>query len=108
MSKIKVELVTPEELVFSGEADSVEVPGAEGDFGVLYNHAPMISTIRPGIVSVHNNNALKEIFISGGFAEITGERCTILAERSIDVAGFSAEQRAKLISEAATSDKAAS
>lgn len=100
MSKIKVELVTPEQLLFSVEADSVEVPGTEGDFGVLYNHAPMISTIRPGIVSVHNNGSLKEVFVSGGFAEITGERCTILAEQAIDATGLNAEQRAKLISDA--------
>jgi F-type H+-transporting ATPase subunit epsilon len=97
MSKINVELVTPEQLVFSVEADLVVVPGAEGDFGVLANHSPMISTIRPGVVSVQEEGVSKQFFVSGGFAEVTGELCTILAEKAVDTSTISEDELKHLI-----------
>jgi F-type H+-transporting ATPase subunit epsilon len=85
--KLNVELVTPEALVFSSDVQMVVVPGAEGDFGVLVGHSPMISSLRPGIVDVYESDSKinKRIFIQDGFAEINAESCTILARSAVDV-----------------------
>ena len=81
---VEFELVSPERLVLSGPVDMVVVPGREGDFGVLPRHAPIISTIRPGVISVYRDGAVdRRIFVAGGFAEVTGERCTVLAEEAV-------------------------
>lgn len=81
---VEFELVSPEQLVISAPVEMVVVPGAEGDFGVLPGHAPMISTVRTGVISVYENNAVNQrIFVSGGFAEVTGERCTVLADEAV-------------------------
>jgi F-type H+-transporting ATPase subunit epsilon len=64
----------------------VVVPGSEGDFGVLPGHALLISTVRPGVIAVFDNGQVQErIFVAGGFAEVTGERCTVLAEQALPV-----------------------
>jgi F-type H+-transporting ATPase subunit epsilon len=97
MNKINVELVTPEKLVLSSEADSVMIPGSEGDFGVLVNHAPMISNIRPGVVVIENDGYTQKILISGGFAEVTADRCTILATESEEVTNLDADEIAQKI-----------
>ncbi len=81
--KVEFELVSPEELLLSEPVDMVVVPGEEGDFGVLYQHAPFISGVRPGVIRVHNGGKVTErIFVSGGFAEVTPARCTVLAEQA--------------------------
>jgi F-type H+-transporting ATPase subunit epsilon len=81
--KVNFELVSPQRLLLSDEVDMVVVPGAEGDFGVLAEHAPVISTVRPGVITVFQGNAVSErIFVAGGFAEVTPERCTVLAEEA--------------------------
>lgn len=83
---IAVELVTPEELLFSGSVEMIVIPGAEGDFGVLYGHEPLISLIRPGIISLYKqDNTIEKMFISGGFAEVSNSECTILAEEAIAI-----------------------
>jgi F-type H+-transporting ATPase subunit epsilon len=74
------ELVSPEKLVFSGEVDQVDVPGAEGDFGVLAGHAPTVSTLRPGILTVHGAGGEQQMVVLGGFAEVSAEGLTILAD----------------------------
>jgi F-type H+-transporting ATPase subunit epsilon len=74
------ELVSPEKLVFSGEVDQVDVPGAEGDFGVLAGHAPFVTTLRPGILTVHGAGGAQKIVVLGGFAEVSAEGLTVLAE----------------------------
>jgi F-type H+-transporting ATPase subunit epsilon len=74
------ELVSPERLVFSGEVEQVDVPGAEGDFGVLAKHAPMITTLRPGILTVHGSGGEQKIVVLGGFAEFSANRLTVLAD----------------------------
>jgi len=72
--RFQFELVTPERLVVSGEAEMVVVPGTEGNFGVLPGHAPLISTIRPGTVDIYEARAIIErIFVVGGIAEVTPE-----------------------------------
>jgi F-type H+-transporting ATPase subunit epsilon len=81
---ISFELVSPERLLLSADVDMVVVPGAEGDFGVLNGHAPLISALRPGVIDTYaGNNVDKRIFVAGGFAEVTGERCTVLAEEAL-------------------------
>jgi F-type H+-transporting ATPase subunit epsilon len=89
--KIAFDLVTPTALAISEQVDMVVVPGAEGDIGVLPGHTPLITTLRPGLVDVHNDGRITEsLFVSGGFAEATPERCTVLAESVIAVADVSA------------------
>jgi len=86
-SKVEFELVSPERLVLSEPVDMVVVPGSEGDFGVLVQHAPMVSAVRPGVISVHDGGQVTErIFVAGGFAEVTARRCTVLAEQALPVA----------------------
>ena len=81
------ELVSPERLLVSEPVEMVVVPGTEGDFGVLPGHAPLISTLRPGVITIYENRNPKEaIFVAGGFAEVTQERCTVLAEEAVRVA----------------------
>ena len=84
---ISFELVTPDRLFMSAQADAVAVPGVEGDFGVLPGHAPMISALRAGVIEVDGaSDADARIFIAGGFAEIAADRLTILAEDAVRVA----------------------
>ena len=85
--RIAFELVSPERLVLSEAVEMVVVPGAEGEFGVLPLHAPMISTLRPGVIRVYEKGAVTErIFVGGGFAEVTPTRCTVLADQAVPVA----------------------
>ena len=85
--KVQFELVSPEKLLVSREVEMVVVPGAEGDFGVLRDHAPLISTVRPGVIDIYDdgNTISESIFVAGGFAEVTGERCTVLADEAVPV-----------------------
>lgn len=84
--KVEFELVSPEELLVTEDVEMVVIPGEEGDFGVLPRHAPMLSTVRPGVISIYENNAVRDrIFVAGGFAEVTPERCTVLAEMALPV-----------------------
>ena len=84
--KVRFELVSPERLLMSREVDMVVVPGSEGDFGVLPRHSLLISTVRTGVIDVYEGGAIKErIFVAGGFAEVTPERCTVLADEALPV-----------------------
>jgi F-type H+-transporting ATPase subunit epsilon len=79
--QVNFELVTPERIVLAEPVDMVVVPGTEGNFGVLPGHALFISTIRPGTIDVYQGQAItRRIFVVGGFAEVTPERCTVLAD----------------------------
>jgi F-type H+-transporting ATPase subunit epsilon len=80
------ELVSPEKLVFSGEVQQVDLPGAEGDFGVLENHAPVVAMLRPGILTVHTAGGGERIVVLGGFAEVSASGLTVLAEVAESVA----------------------
>ena len=97
--KVQFDLVSPERLLRSEEVDMVVVPGTEGDFGVLPGHAPVISTIRPGLIEVHDAGAETErIYVAGGICEVSADRCTVLAEearRIADLDRASVEQRLK-------------
>ncbi len=84
------ELVTPEKLVFSERAEMVVVPGSEGLFAAMPRHAPFISTLKPGVLEVYEGGKVKQrIFVAGGFAEVTPERCTVLADEATPVAQLS-------------------
>jgi F-type H+-transporting ATPase subunit epsilon len=77
------ELVSPEQLLLSEPVEMVVVPGTEGDFGVLPGHAPMISAVRTGVISIWRDGTVdRRIFVAGGFAEVTPERCTVLADEA--------------------------
>ncbi|MGA7973099.1 MAG: F0F1 ATP synthase subunit epsilon [Pseudolabrys sp.] len=80
MANFHFELVSPEKLVFSGDVDQVDVPGAEGDFGVLAGHAPFVTTLKPGILTVHGAGGEQRMVVLGGFAEVSADGLTILAE----------------------------
>jgi F-type H+-transporting ATPase subunit epsilon len=102
------ELVSPEKLLFSGDVEQVTIPGEEGDFGVLAHHAPLISTVRPGVIRVWQNGRVTQtVFVSGGFAEVTQDRCTMLADAAeevskIDAAKAQAEYQQYLAAESPT------
>jgi F-type H+-transporting ATPase subunit epsilon len=79
--RLEFELVTPERLVFSEMVEMVVVPGTEGNFGVLPGHAPLVSTIRPGMIEIYQGQSVtRRIFVVSGVAEVTAERCTVLAD----------------------------
>lgn len=80
MPGVNFTLVSPEKHILTTDVDMVVVPGEEGNIGVLPKHSPMISTIRPGIVTTYRGDDKKHIFVSGGFANITEESCIVLAE----------------------------
>ena len=83
---VQFELVSPEKLLLSEEVEMVVIPGAEGDFGVLPGHTPVISTVRPGVIHIFEGGSVKtRIFVAGGFAEVTAERCTVLVEEAVSL-----------------------
>ena len=88
MASLHFELVSPEKLVFSGEVEQVDVPGAEGDFGVLEGHAPMVTTLRPGILTVYGAGGAQKIVVLGGFAEVSAQGLTVLADVAEAVEGI--------------------
>ena len=93
--KIQFELVSPAKLLVSSPVDMVVVPGTEGDFGALVRHAPMITTVRPGVIVVHDGGKVSSsIFVAGGFAEVNEERITVLAEEAFPVGDITAEMAA--------------
>jgi len=99
--RIQFELVSPERLLISQAVEMVVLPGAEGDFGALPEHAPTVAALRPGVISVFENNQVVErVFVAGGFAEVTPERCTVLAERALPVAELDRSGAERAIAEA--------
>ena len=83
---IRFELVSPEKLVLAADVQGVTVPGSEGDMGILPGHAPVMTTIRPGLLVVTTRSGSeKRFYVRGGFAEINPEQLTVLAQQSIDV-----------------------
>jgi F-type H+-transporting ATPase subunit epsilon len=80
MATFHFDLVSPEKLAFSGEVDQVDVPGVEGDFGVLAGHAPVVAAIRPGILTVISGGSKQKIIVLGGLAEVSAKGLTVLAD----------------------------
>lgn len=88
--KISFDLVSPEQLLLSAEADMVTIPGSEGEMGVMAGHAPVITTLRPGIITVSDGKAAQRFIVLGGFAEVTQTKLTVLAEEAIPAADLEA------------------
>jgi F-type H+-transporting ATPase subunit epsilon len=87
------ELVSPERLLMSKDVSMVVVPGADGLFGVLPRHSPLLSTLLPGVIDVYEDGSVTDrIFVAGGFAEVTEDRCTVLAEEATAVAELDLDQ----------------
>jgi len=98
MATFHFDLVSPEKLLFSGEVDQVDVPGTEGDFGVLAGHAPIVSALRPGIMRVMVNNQTQNMVVLGGFAEVSQDgKLTVLADLADSVEEFNREVLAERI-----------
>ncbi len=91
MAGLHFELVSPAKLLFSGNVESVTLPGTEGDMGIFAGHAPVLSTLRPGVVVVSKDGGTTEkIFVRGGFAEVNAKGLTILAETAITMTDLDA------------------
>ena len=83
MATFHFDLVSPEKLLFSGEVEQVDVPGSEGDFGVLAGHAPLMTTLRPGILVLHREGGALKVVVNGGFAEVNPAGLTVLADMAV-------------------------
>ena len=97
----KFELVSPERILISAEASQVMVPGGDGDFTVLVGHAPVISTLRPGIMEAKlADGKSSRLYVYGGFCEVTPDSLTVLAETAQDVASMDANSISERIKHA--------
>jgi F-type H+-transporting ATPase subunit epsilon len=99
MATFHFNLVSPEKLVFTGEVDQVDIPGTEGDFGVLAGHAPIIAGVRPGIITVITGSTREKIIILGGIAEFSEKGLTVLAEVATSLDELDRAQLAETISQ---------
>jgi len=90
MAALHFEFVSPERVLFSGDVDQVDLPGAEGDMGILAGHAPLVTALRPGVVTIYNAGAREAVVVVGGFAEVSPAGLTILADRAVARASFDA------------------
>jgi F-type H+-transporting ATPase subunit epsilon len=98
---IELEIVSPARLVLSRPVDMVVMPGYEGDLAAMENHAPMITLLRGGVIALYDGTAVtSRFFVGGGFAEITPERCTILADDVVPVEEMSAETARRRLADA--------
>jgi len=99
MATFRFDLVSPEKLAFSGEVDQVDIPGTEGDFGVLAGHAPVIAGVRPGIITVTAGGRQEKIIVLGGIAEVNDKGLTVLTEVATSLEELDRAQLAETISE---------
>jgi F-type H+-transporting ATPase subunit epsilon len=88
MATLPFEFVSPESVLFSGDVDQVDLPGAEGDMGILPGHAPLVTTLRPGIVTIFRDGKREPIVVTGGFAEVSPAGLTVLADKAVARADF--------------------
>ena len=106
MATFHFDLVSPEKLLFSGEVDQVDVPGTEGDFGVLAGHAPAVSALRPGIMTVYRGGKAQRMVVLGGFAEVSADgKLTVLADLADSVEDFDRDVLAERIIGAGREDQ---
>jgi len=99
MATFQFDLVSPEKLAISGEVDQVDVPGVEGDFGVLAGHAPVVAAIRPGILTVTTGGTHQKIIVLGGLAEVSDKGLTVLADVAISLDELDRAKFAETISD---------
>jgi F-type H+-transporting ATPase subunit epsilon len=88
MATFHFDLVSPEKLLVAGDVEQVDVPGSEGDFGVLAGHAPLVTTLRPGILVVYREGGALRVVVNGGFAEVGASGLTVLADMAVPVEDF--------------------
>src|SRR5882724_4075262 len=108
MATFHFDLVSPEQLLFSGDVNQVDVPGSEGDFGVLAGHAPLMATLRPGIMTIHRDGGPLRVVVIGGFAEVNPEGLTVLADTAVPHSDFDCNMLAATIKTAESDLSAAS
>jgi F-type H+-transporting ATPase subunit epsilon len=99
MATFHFDLVSPEKLAFSGEVDQVDIPGVEGDFGVLAGHAPVVAAIRPGILTITAGAKHEKVIVLGGLAEVSEKGLTVLADVATSLTELDRAQFAATISE---------
>jgi F-type H+-transporting ATPase subunit epsilon len=99
MATFQFDLVSPEKLAFTGEVDQVDVPGVEGDFGVLAGHAPVVAAVRPGILTITTGGAHHKVIVLGGLAEVSEKGLTVLADVATSMQDIDRTQFADTISE---------
>jgi F-type H+-transporting ATPase subunit epsilon len=90
MATLHFEFVSPERVLFSGDVDQVDLPGAEGDLGILAGHAPLVTALRPGIVTIYSGSTREPVVVVGGFAEVSPSGLTVLADRAVPRENFDA------------------
>src|ERR1700692_3527537 len=83
MAALHFEFVSPESVLFSGDVDQVDLPGTEGDMGILPGHAPLVTTLRPGIVTIFREGRREPVVVTGGFAEVSPAGLTVLADKAV-------------------------
>ena len=88
MASLHFEFVSPESVLFSGDVDQVDLPGSEGDMGILPGHAPLVTTLRPGIVTIFRGGQREPVVVIGGFAEVSPTGLTVLADKAVARADF--------------------
>ena len=97
MATFHFDLVSPEKVLFSGEVNQVDVPGSEGDFGVLAGHAPLVTTLRPGVLIIYSERDAQRIVVDAGFAEVGPAGLTVLANLAVPVDEFDVAALAGMI-----------
>jgi F-type H+-transporting ATPase subunit epsilon len=102
MASFHFDLVSPEKMAFSGEVDQVDIPGVDGDFGVLAGHAPVVAAIRPGILTVVTGGSKQKIIVLGGLAEVSDKGLTVLADVATSIDELDRARFADTISEMET------
>jgi len=99
MAKLNFSLVSPERELFTGEVDQVDIPGTEGDFGVFPEHSPMMAAIRTGAITVYESNKSTQYFVQGGFADVTPDGLTVLAEKALPMDEMNGEMIKDMMAE---------
>ena len=100
MATIQFDLVSPERKLASLEASEIEIPGAEGDFTAMADHAPLLTTLRPGVLRVKSGNDVTEYVVTGGFVEVSGTSASVLAESAMPKADVTTDQVEEMIAAA--------
>ena len=103
MAMMQYDLVSPERSLASGQASEVRIPGSEGDMTAMADHAPVITTLRPGVLTIVSDQGTAEFMVTGGFAEVTATGTSVLAEKAMPVAEVTSDVLAELVSDAEAS-----
>jgi F-type H+-transporting ATPase subunit epsilon len=100
MAALHFEFVSPERVLFSGDVDQIDLPGAEGDLGILAGHAPLVTALRPGVVTIYREGKRESVVVIGGFAEVSPSGLTLLADQAVAREDFDMTHLAEQIKDA--------